>query len=68
MFRSYRLGPLGFTSQAPPPSTEKNVPPHIPIGPPEDLDLNVGFKDQLLALDWISREVAAFGGDKDMVC
>lgn len=43
------------------------MPPHIPTRPPEHMDLNVGFKDQLEALRWIHREIESFGGDKTKV-
>lgn len=49
---SYRLGALGFSA----------APLHNG-GPPLDLDLNVGFHDQLLALEWVHAHVRQFGGD-----
>lgn len=39
---SYRLGVLGFSA----------APLHHDGGPPRDLDLNVGFLDQLMAMEW----------------
>lgn len=35
---------------------------------PVDLDLNVGLKDQLEALQWINREIENWGGDPNKVC
>ncbi|GAA6010570.1 hypothetical protein JCM11491_002976 [Sporobolomyces phaffii] len=63
---NYRLGAFGFTASPPPPGPEP-LPPHIPTGPPLDLDLNVGFKDQVLALKWVHDHIEQFGGDKDKV-
>jgi carboxylesterase type B len=63
---SYRLGALGF-SAAPPPPGKPPIAPHIPVQAPVDLDLNVGFKDQLEALKWINREIENWGGDPKKV-
>ena len=63
---SYRLNALGFSSSPPTPGPP-TMAPHIPIQAPDDLDLNVGFKDQLEALQWIHREIANFGGDPTKV-
>lgn len=48
---NYRLGVLGFLAQA---------------GATE-LTGNYGFSDQLLALDWLQRNLPAFGGDPERV-
>lgn len=66
MTPSYRLGGLGFSSTPPEPA-EPPIPYHIPTRPPENLDLNVGLKDQLEALKWIRQEISAWGGDPDKV-
>lgn len=51
---NYRLGPLGF-----------------PMGDEAARQagvLNLGLKDQLVALQWIQKNIASFGGDKNKVC
>lgn len=63
---SYRLHALGFSASPPIPGPPP-FPPHVPIGRPVDLDLNVGFKDQIEALQWIRREIEHWGGDKEKV-
>ncbi|WP_037283409.1 carboxylesterase/lipase family protein [Saccharibacillus sacchari] len=45
---NYRLGPLGFMHLS-------------PLG--EGFDSNVGLSDQAQALQWVQKNIAAFGGD-----
>ena len=63
---SYRLGAFGFTSSPPEPAAPPTA-PHIPTRAPSELDLNVGLKDQLLALKWVQANIEQFGGDKKKV-
>ncbi|BGP36850.1 hypothetical protein JCM10449v2_000752 [Rhodotorula kratochvilovae] len=63
---NYRLGAFGFTASPPEPAAPPTA-PHIPMRAPTDLDLNVGFKDQLAALRWVQEHIAQFGGDKTKV-
>jgi para-nitrobenzyl esterase len=49
---AYRLGPLGFLAH--PELTRES--PHHSSG-------NYGLMDQIAALEWIQRNIAAFGGD-----
>ena len=51
---NYRLGPLGFFAH---PALADQ-----PGGP-----VNFGLLDQIAALKWVQRNVAAFGGDPDNV-
>lgn len=53
---NYRLGPLGFLA------TES-----LAEESGEDSGGNYGLEDQILALDWVRRNVAVFGGDPDSV-
>ena len=50
---NYRLGPLGF-----------------PQGPEavEQGALNLGLHDQWVALQWVQKNIALFGGDPCKVC
>ena len=50
---NYRLGPLGF-----------------PQGPEavERAALNLGLHDQRVALEWVQKNIAFFGGDPRKVC
>ena len=50
---NYRLGPLGF-----------------PQGPEavERAALNLGLHDQWVALEWVQKNIASFGGDPRKVC
>ncbi|GAA5994782.1 uncharacterized protein JCM10292_004349 [Rhodotorula paludigena] len=63
---NYRLGAFGFTASPPEPAPPP-TPPHIPTRAPTDLDLNVGLKDQLVALRWVQHNIDQFGGDKSKV-
>jgi hypothetical protein len=49
---NYRLGPFGFPQG--PQATSQGV-------------LNLGLRDQILALEWVQANIAAFGGDPAMV-
>ncbi len=53
---AYRLGPLGFLAH--PDLTRES--PHHSSG-------NYGLMDQIAALEWIQRNIAAFGGDPKKV-
>src|SRR5271156_70566 len=53
---AYRLGPLGFLAH--PELTRES--PHHSSG-------NYGLMDQIAALEWIQRNIAAFGGDPKRV-
>ncbi|VDB85877.1 unnamed protein product [Peniophora sp. CBMAI 1063] len=48
----YRLGPFGFLSSE---------------AIKDDGDLNAGLLDQQLALQWVQKNIASFGGDPDKV-
>jgi carboxylesterase type B len=50
---NYRIGPLGF-----------------PQGPDavEHGALNLGLRDQRVALEWVQQNIASFGGDPRKVC
>lgn len=50
---NYRLGTLGFFAH---PALTKAAPPNAPLA-------NYGVLDQLAALRWVQRNIAAFGGD-----
>lgn len=49
---NYRLGPLGFLAH-----------PELSAESPQGASGNYGFLDQVAALQWIKRNIAAFGGD-----
>ena len=53
---NYRLGRFGFFAH-----------PALADEAPDDLRGNYGFMDQLAALEWVQRNIAAFGGDPDNV-
>ncbi|KDE04216.1 hypothetical protein MVLG_05317 [Microbotryum lychnidis-dioicae p1A1 Lamole] len=57
---NYRLAALGITATPP-------TPPHIPTLRPKECDLNVGLKDQLVAMEWVQREIEKFGRDPKAV-
>jgi len=48
---NYRLGAFGFAW----------------FGDSDDRPANCGLRDQIAAIDWVSRNVGAFGGDRDNV-
>ena len=50
---NYRLGPLGFPQG--PEAVEKGA-------------LNLGLHDQWVALQWVQKNIALFGGDPRRVC
>jgi para-nitrobenzyl esterase len=50
---NYRLGPLGYFAH---PALTKAAAPNAPLG-------NYGQMDQIAALRWVQRNIAAFGGD-----
>src|SRR5262249_32301429 len=53
---NYRLGPLGFFAH-----------PALAAEAPSDVRGNYGFMDQLATLQWVKRNIAAFGGDANQV-
>ena len=50
---NYRLGPLGFPQG--PEAVERGA-------------LNLGLHDQRVALEWVQKNIASFGGDPRKVC
>ena len=50
---NYRLGPLGFPQG--PEAVKRGV-------------LNLGLHDQRVALEWVQKNIASFGGDPRKVC
>jgi para-nitrobenzyl esterase len=54
---NYRLGPLGFFAH---PALTKEAGPHEPLS-------NYGLMDQIAALAWVQKNIAAFGGDASNV-
>jgi len=53
---NYRLGRLGFFAH-----------PALAVEAPDDLRGNYGYMDQRAALQWVQRNIAAFGGDPKAV-
>jgi para-nitrobenzyl esterase len=53
---AYRLGPLGFLAH-----------PELSAESPDNVSGNYGILDQIAALKWVQRNIAAFGGDPDKV-
>jgi para-nitrobenzyl esterase len=53
---AYRLGPLGFLTL-----------PELTRESPDHSSGNYGLMDQIAALEWIQRNIAAFGGDPKCV-
>jgi para-nitrobenzyl esterase len=53
---NYRLGPLGFLAH-----------PALTAESPEHSSGNYGLLDQIAALQWVKRNIAAFGGDPERV-
>src|SRR5699024_12718504 len=53
--RNSRLGALGYVD-----CTEFST-------PSRPIDSNLGLRDQIAALEWVHRNIAAFGGDPDNV-
>lgn len=53
---NYRLGPLGFLAH-----------PLLSRESPQGVSGNYGLLDQIAALEWVKRNIAAFGGDPKCV-
>ncbi len=53
---NYRLGPLGFLAH-----------PALSVESNEGISGNYGLLDQIAALEWVQRNIEAFGGDPDNV-
>ena len=53
---NYRMGRLGFFAH-----------PALAAESPNDVRGNYGYMDQLAALKWVQRNIAAFGGDRKQV-
>jgi para-nitrobenzyl esterase len=53
---NYRLGPFGFLSL-----------PELSAESPQDVSGNYGFLDQVAALQWVQKNISAFGGDPNRV-
>ncbi|MEZ5275783.1 MAG: carboxylesterase family protein [Opitutaceae bacterium] len=53
---NYRVGSLGFLAH-----------PELSAESPEGVSGNYGLLDQIAGLEWVQRNIAAFGGDPDKV-
>ena len=53
---NYRVGPLGFLAH-----------PELTAESPDHTSGNYGLQDQIAALRWVKKNIAAFGGDPDRV-
>ena len=53
---NYRVGPLGFLAH-----------PELSAESPNRASGNYGLMDQIVGLQWVKRNIAAFGGDPDRV-
>ncbi len=53
---NYRLGILGYLAH-----------PALSAGSAEGISGNYGLLDQIAALDWVKRNIGAFGGDAGKV-
>lgn len=53
---AYRVGPLGFLAH-----------PELSAENPNNVSGNYGLLDQIAALEWIKRNIEAFGGDSNRV-
>jgi para-nitrobenzyl esterase len=53
---NYRVGPLGFLAH-----------PELSAESPHGVSGNYGLLDQIAGLQWVRRNIAAFGGDPDRV-
>lgn len=53
---NYRLGVLGYLAH-----------PELSAESPQNISGNYGLKDQVAALEWVERNIGAFGGDPDNV-
>lgn len=53
---NYRLGVFGFFAH-----------PELSAEAPDHVSGNQGFRDQIAALEWVKRNIAAFGGDPNCV-